>query len=208
MNPGTAYDGNPSRDPGIPPNRPEGSGNGTPPQIAIDMMVGEAVERLLLHCQLDPHARGPSGRKSVWYAVTFQKALAEIIAASAETSGVSRDWAQRLAKHSPEELRSIFFEAVINGEGAVVQFIIDMGGDVNWKSGELTSVSWANYDAPALHYANYYGHRHVCQILVNNGANKRAVDSSGNLMTAGIWRGAEGYATLEELIPNTKLDAE
>jgi hypothetical protein len=134
--------------------------------------------------------------------VTFQKALAEIIAASAETSGVSRSWAQRLAKHRPEELRSIFFEAVVNGEGAVVQFIIDMGGDVNWKSGGLTSVHWGKYDAPALHYANYYEHRHICQILVNNGANKHAVDSYGNLMTAGTWTGAKGYATLEELVPN------
>lgn len=156
-------------------------------------MIGKiALQGRVQDSHIDPHVKDNNGRKAAWYVATCQKNLAEITTSLAIKSGVSPDRAAKLANLPPDGLRQAFFEAIIKNEQAVVQFIIDMGGSADWKSGGLR-VRWSKYNAPALHYANYYSLKEMCRLLVSNGANRSATDSYGNLMTARSWGGPKGY---------------
>ncbi|KAH6854778.1 hypothetical protein B0I37DRAFT_39525 [Chaetomium sp. MPI-CAGE-AT-0009] len=142
--------------------------------------------------QLDPHAKDNNGRKGAWYAATCLKNLVGITGLLAVKSRVDPRRAAQLAIAPPDELRQAFFDAVKKGDLDVVQFIIDIGGNVDWKSGGLTRC-WSKYNAPALHIANYYSNKDLCRLLVINGANTGAKDAYGNLMTAATWGGPKGY---------------
>lgn len=165
----------------IPPSTIDGSGM-TALQRAANLGDKLAVQGFLLDSQLDLHAKDSSGRKAAWYAGSQSRT--DIIALLAVRSGVDHGWAMRLANHhSTDELKQAFFGAVINGQHAVVQFVLDMGGYVHWTSGG-TTVAYNDWNAPALHHANYFSWKHICQLLVSNGASTGAVDGRGNLMTA------------------------
>ena len=155
------------------------------------------IQGLLLDIRLDIHAKDNNGRKAVWYASLWQAAQrhgegADILALLAARSGVDPEWVMRVCNDlSPDKWRQTFFDAVIKGDGAMVQFVLDIGGNISWRSGGL-NVRWSYCDAPALHYANWYRWKHVCDLLVSNGASKTAVDGHGNLLTAASWGGDQG----------------
>ncbi|KAK3298693.1 uncharacterized protein B0H64DRAFT_80583 [Chaetomium fimeti] len=172
-----------------PPSTGDGSGKLRTELHTTANKLGELVRQ---YCpqdsQIDPHAKDKHGHNAAWYATACMKKLGEIIASLAATSGIGSNRATELGNAAPDGLRQAFFYAVVNGESKVVQFVIDMGGDVNWKSNGLYGC-WSKYDVPALHIANYYGNEKLWQLLVKNGADRSAKDAYGNLWTAKTWGG-------------------
>ncbi|VUC26616.1 unnamed protein product [Clonostachys rosea] len=150
-----------------------------------------AVQGLLLDPSYDIHLKDNNGHKAIWHAA--QQGRTDILKLLAARTGVSPSWVERLANdHSSHGLKQIMFEALHPGDEKVVQAVLDLGGSADWTSGDV-NIAWSSWNAPALHYANYYQWQHIFRLLVSYGANKGALDGYQKRYDNSSWGGAKGY---------------